>query len=221
MRLGVVAEGPSDFLVIEAVVRRLDPSVELELIQPGTTLVSGYPNGWRGVQAWCEENGPRLEAVMRGVKGRELDGLLIHTDCSMAHNVAARRPCPPCRDTVDALRAVVAGWLARKHLPGWIAIVTPAQMTDAWIVAALDDPPYEGLPDIECDLGAEDELARRRLLRRRDGQIKKPRVRYERLVASMIARWEAVRASCTIAALFEGEARGLLAVIASGGGATI
>lgn len=217
MRVGVVAEGPSDFYAIEAVVQHVDASVELELIQPETTLQSGYPNGWRGVRAWCQENGFRLETIMGGVRGRELDALVVQVDCSMAHNVGARRPCPPAKATADALRHEVLGWLGRAPLPGWIVLATPAQMTETWIVAALS-PPYGSVGPIECDLGVEMELVRRHYLRRRCGEVKKPAGRYLPLVNKMIGRWDVVKRACGEASRFDEEARRTLAAVAAGGG---
>ena len=74
LRVGIVAEGPSDWLVLEEVMKTVHPPKSNSCsLQPG--LRRSFPalgNGWRGVKAWCEENGPRLESIMTGVPGRPL-----------------------------------------------------------------------------------------------------------------------------------------------------
>src|SRR5258706_9866941 len=95
LRFGLVAEGPSDWITLEAFVRRLIVDAEFERIQPDLTPTNRSPYGWKGVRAWCREFGPVLHQFMGGVTGRRIDILIIHSDCSMAHNESADRPCPP------------------------------------------------------------------------------------------------------------------------------
>lgn len=198
MRVGIVAEGKSDFMVIEAVLKGIDPTIEPQRIWPDFT-VDGRPHGygWRGVKAWCVENGPRLETFMRGVRGREIDLLVVHVDCSMADKVGAHRPCPPASDTADALCAVVLGdWLNREPSPLFLIVATPAQASDAWVVAALS-PPFARIHEIECLPSPESELVRRRLLRRgSDGDVKKSASKYEPLAMNITDALDTVRAAC-------------------------
>src|SRR3990167_6000361 len=96
MHFGLVTEGKSEWLVFEAVIRaHFDHAARFTRIRPDLTLTTGSPHGWRGVKHWCQENRTRLAAVLRGVVGSEIDVLVVHVDCSMAHNVGALRPCPP------------------------------------------------------------------------------------------------------------------------------
>lgn len=221
MRIGVVAEGVTDFMVIEEVLRLIDPSIEAQRLQPDTTLMSGRPNGWRGVRAWCNENGPRVRALLRGVKGQELDGLVVHVDCSMAGNVGAQRPCPPANATASALRPVVVGWLGINPLPPWLVLALPSQTSATWLVAALA-PPYTPPRGriLECDLRAEDELPRRRELgvKVKNGAVKSPARCYPPLVQAMGAAWAGVKAACGQAAQFEADLRGAVAAVLAGNG---
>lgn len=131
IRVGIVAEGPSDWYVLEAVMRTMSADLEFEHLQPDITLTNPR-NGWRGVKAWCEENGPRLELLMTGVVGRPLHLLVIHADCSMADKVGAGRPCPPAVDTARALRGVIGStWLRRLPMPMFVIIACPAQSHEA------------------------------------------------------------------------------------------
>lgn len=174
MRIGIVAEGPSDCAVLEVLIRATLPGTDIERIRPDMTLESHSPHGWRGVRAWCQENGQQLTLLMTGVIDRKLDAIVVHADCSMLHNVDENEyECPPAQTAADALRLIIArDWLQRHPLPPTVVVVTPAQQTDAWIVAALD-PPYANLASIECEDGIDSELVRRRLLRRKEGEVKK------------------------------------------------
>ena len=217
VRFAVVTEGPSDLLVLRGVIQRLVPSAVVVPVHPEVPL-DAYPEfraaaggshhgtGWRGVQAWCQEYGSTLEVFMAAVAGDEYDALVIHTDASMADKVGAERDCPPARSTTDALRAVItASWLARQRLPATVILATPSKSTDAWVVSALPTPPA----DVECDKGIEDVLVRRRLLRRRNSEIKKPRKAYERLAREVARRWTEVQARCTEARRFGADVEAL------------
>lgn len=133
----------------------------------------------------------------------------------MAHNVHGLLPCPPARDTADALRRVVAqGWLGRSSLPDFVVLATPSRSTDTWIVASLE-PPYSGNQPLECDDGAEGELVRRRLLRRRDGEVKKPEAKYRPLAEEMARKLDHVCSLCSEAERFREEFANALARMVS------
>jgi hypothetical protein len=205
LRVGIVAEGKSDWLVLEAVMKSVHPDMEFERLRPDMTLASRSPHGWRGVRAWCQENGSRLEVLMRGVLGRPLHLLVVHADCSMAHNESVNLPCPPARATADALREVITrSWLGSESLPRFVILATPSRTVDSWVVAALD-PPYEGKVPLECDERVERELVARGLLRAKNGEVKKPEARYGPLVQGMVQKLERVRTSCPEGERFRSE----------------
>ena len=210
VRFAVVTEGPSDLLVFRGVLQKLVPDAVVVPVHPEVPLAA-YPEfhaaaggahrgtGWRGVEAWCLEYGPTLELFMSAVAGDEYDVLVIHVDASMADKVGAEHPCPPPDATTNALRAVITGaWLTRERLPAGVVLVTPSKSTDAWVVSALPNPPA----GLECDKAIEEVLVRRRLLRRRDGEVKKPRAAYERLARDVARRWTLVRGRCSEAERF-------------------
>jgi len=197
IRVGIVAEGVSDWLVLEAVMRQVHPDIEFQRLQPEYTLVSKIGYGWRGVKAWCEEYGSRLEEIMKGVVGKPLHLLVIHADCSMADKVGVERNCPPASDTGDALLEVVSqSWLRWNQSADFVVIATPSKSSDAWVVASLD-PVYANLPDLECDHEAEVELTRRRLLRLKNGQVKKSATAYAPLAAKVGERLDHVCSCCS------------------------
>lgn len=175
MIVGLVAEGPSDHIILEGIVRAVLGDVECRYIHPEETLESRERgSGWKGVRRWCREHADGLPAFLSAITPR-IDLLVVHLDCSMAHNVGGDFPCPPARDRARRLEAVLAEWLAVEPRPGWLLFATPSWTSEAWLAAALP-PPQRHMAEPECD-DPEVELYRRRMLRRdsRSGAIKKPK----------------------------------------------
>jgi hypothetical protein len=211
LRVGIVAEGPSDWLVLEEVMKSVHPDLEFVRLQPNRTLSPGFSQGWRGVKAWCETNGSRLELIMASASARPIHILAIHADCSMADKANAEHPCPPASDTAVALAKVIEkDWLGRDPRPAFVVIATPSQSSDAWVVATLD-PPCANLTEIECDKAVEDEFVRRKLLRRRVGQVKKQEKIYAPIAARINQAIETVCTHCPQAEVFRSNFRDAVA----------
>jgi len=88
----IVCEGPTDFHVIDAVLRELTPmDYTRTMIQPESAEFAG-------------------EAVAE--TGRGWKGAIIHVDADIATDseVDCARPCPPASDTTDRVRDIVLGW---------------------------------------------------------------------------------------------------------------
>jgi hypothetical protein len=219
LRVGIIAEGKSEWFLLEEMMRAIHADIEFQRLRPEIPAFSGGPAvGWRGVKAWCREFGSRLETFMTGVEGKRLDLLVIHADCSMAHHEGVARPCPPAADTADALRQVViTQWLGLPTQPPFIILTHPSKYTDAWVVATLE-PPYKKLASIECEIAAENELVARGLLRKKQGEVKKPEREYLPLARQAAQRMEVLCQHCTQAARFVDEFR--TAVVAAGGRAS-
>ncbi len=205
-RIGIIAEGRSDWDMIEGITNSLFPDLDFVEICPDYDNPERKPNkpfGWRGVKAWCEENGQLLDILMKGVKGKELDILIIHIDASMADKVINPLPaCPRARQTTDPLRdIIITQWLNYAILPDYVVLVTPSKMTDTWIVATLNPNTI----NIECDLTVENVLVGRGLLRKKGGKVKKPSHRYLPLVKRVVQNITQVRIDCTEADRFINE----------------
>jgi hypothetical protein len=202
-RIGLVAEGPTEFAFLEALVDIAYPGSEVRQIHPDATLVSAFGNGWKGVRAWCRENGSKLTTLMTGIEGDELDVLVVHADCSMAHNVDAARPCPPASDTAAALQAVILhDWLTLGALPDFIVFMTPAQTTDTWLFVGAGYGNDGGFDPIECSDAIEGELARLRHYRWKKGEVRKTRRAAEHLATATAPTWDSVVARCAEAERF-------------------
>lgn len=212
LRVGIVAEGNTDWIVLEEVMKTVHADIESFRLHPNLTLNSYLGQGWRGVQAWCVENGPQLELLMNADPSRPLHVLVVHADCSMADKVGEERLCPPASETAQALTKVIeTEWLCRDPRPEFVLIATPSKSSDAWVVAALD-PPYANLSDVECDFLVEREFRRRKLLERKsDGGVRKQPWRYAPIAARIGPAIETVCTHCPQAEAFRSSFRNAVA----------
>jgi hypothetical protein len=202
LRVGLVAEGRSDFLVLEQVMKKVQANIECVEVHPNHIPILGLGNGWKGVRGWCRRYGAQLELFMSGFADKPLHILVIHADCSMADKEGAEHPCPAASTTATALVEVITKtWLNRHPLPDFVVIATPSKSSDAWVIATFD-PPYSNLVDLECDKGAEDEFVRRKLLKRKDGKPKKHIPTYRRLAERIDTGIDLVYAHCPQAEAF-------------------
>jgi hypothetical protein len=211
LRIAVVSEGPSDYLVLRSVIAKILPGAEVVPVHPEVPIAA-YPEyrrasgtasrgtGWLGVKAWCVEySGYYLELFLSAVVGEEFDGLIVHLDASMAGNVDIDMACPPASATTDPLRKVVIeGWFGFSSQPSFLVLVTPSKSTDAWVLAALEP----GHPDLECDIAIENALVKLGKLRKSHGRVRKPRDRYEALARVVGVQLSQVRGLCSEAERF-------------------
>lgn len=175
LRIALVAEGPTDGLVIEAVLRVVLSSRPFILtqLQPEMSEAFGHAGefggGWPGVYKWC------VDAALQG-SGRlsangmvnKFDLLIIHIDADVASlsysngNISPKpcdsplpcvHPCPPAADTVNALRQVLLSWCGEGSLPSKTVLCIPSKSTEAWVAAALfpeDTMVKRSKPPFEC-----------------------------------------------------------------------
>lgn len=197
MRVAIVAEGPSDLILLERLVREIHPSSEVVRVQPEATLGS-FGSGWTGVRAWCNEFRDSLEDFLTLDDERPIDRLIVHVDCSMAHNVNAQRPCPPASTTADALRDVVLrDWLQLQAQPEWLILATPSTSTDTWLAAAIDPEFDEHLECVAADRIEGRLIARRVFRRKTNGRVAKPPRLYDAAVGDVVARLGELRSRCS------------------------
>jgi hypothetical protein len=161
LRIALVAEGITDYVVIDAAVSAMlaEQSYDLKLLQPEESVAFvGQGNagllggGWKGVYRWCKQ------AVERG-GGRISDDplflgydiLILHLDADVAAEDPAsdkinpipelagmlpcEQPCPPASKTTDCLRGVMLNWIGETTIPPRTVLCTPSKNTEAWIVA--------------------------------------------------------------------------------------
>ena len=228
MNIGTVVEGETDYLLLEAIILELFPTARLLPIQP----TEPGKGGWRDVQKWCQETwqrpGASLDQIISGQTGPKLDLLIIHVDADIARqsdsdlqkNVTSPitdvlQPCPPSVETVDKLKQVVARWLNfanLNELPKEVVLAIPSQDSENWLFAALfPDDDFCHQPDYEC---LHPSNSRKhpaylltlkkygKVLRRKDGKIKKSKSRYKQVLSEVAKNWDKVCHICSQAQVF-------------------
>ena len=220
MRIALVAEGPTDYELIQAALMAILPQpFVLTQLQPEATQPQ-MGGGWSGVLKWCEATGRRHAGSLDAdpLLG-DVDLLIIHLDVDVAGSsydqcgpavqaMAAHKgwaalpcvqPCPPVEDSIAPLTLAIRSWLAPAQAGQKTVLCLPAQSTGAWLAAATLPAGHALLagtqcnPDLEARLG---QLAK--------GQKIKKTVRDYRAFASRVVdNWTAVKALCGQAQAFE------------------
>ncbi len=217
-RIALVAEGPTDFIVIEAALKAiLQCSFVLNPLQPEPTRPD-MGGGWGGVFKWCQE------FRQRGLANMEADPTLSHFDLIIVHldaDVADKRyadcgdavvqaalglqplpcaqPCPPPFNTVAALETVMLSWLGIPANGPKSLFCIPSKATEAWLSVATLPVNHTLLTNLECSLDIEAKLA---------GLPKAQKIRktvreYRNRAETVTSQWAQVKAHCTQAALFD------------------
>lgn len=219
LRIALVAEGPTDAIVIEAALKAvLGQPFVLTLLQPEPTQPR-LGTGWGGVLRWAmdfaERGYPRLEAdpTLPG-----FDLFVLHADADVADctyadlgpsvaTLAAENawpalpnsfPCPPAGDSAFFVRDCLLSW-ARLQAPGPKTILcVPSKAVDAWLAAAVFVEDHPLLEDLECNPKLAGQLAALPMSQR----IRKTARTYRASESKVTARWETVRQRCTQAERF-------------------
>ena len=219
IRVALIAEGPTDAIVIEAALKALlsRPFIMTRL-QPEPTR-SKLGTGWGGVLRWC------LEFATRGHASLEDDPTLpgfdlfvVHVDADVADGsygdisseiaaVATERrwpvlpasvPCPPPTGSADVVRACLLSWAGLQALGPRTVFCVPSKAIDVWLVAAVYDDGHALLTGLECNLNVEGQLA----ALPRGQRIKKTRREYLTHEKSVTNAWSVVRQRCSQAERF-------------------
>lgn len=159
-RIAVVAEGPTDFVVINSIFQNYlgDRSYDMKLLQPEESVAFMTPpsfgergGGWAGVFKWCQQ------AILRSSKDFATDILfqtydlfILHVDVDVAHStysdaninceandLPCNLDCPDSMNTVLALEQVILRWLNLSKRFEKLIICLPSKSMDNWVVAAL------------------------------------------------------------------------------------
>ena len=148
VRVAVAVEGPTDAIVLEAILMAVVPGGEfvLQTLQPEGSAAFGAASfgrtgaGWAGVYRWSRQ------AVTEGggsASGSSVlsnhDVVIVQVDADVASETYANgnirdaphddlpceEPCPPPHHTTDALRDVLLNWLGERECPRRIVLCTP------------------------------------------------------------------------------------------------
>lgn len=82
--IGIVGEGPTDYMVIRAVIDHITGEMnEYKRLQPEPDMAGRFGNGWKGVWRWCETTSNILDKVFHEVTP-QLDLLVIQMDADVS-----------------------------------------------------------------------------------------------------------------------------------------
>lgn len=230
VRVAAAVEGPTDEIVLEAILKCIMGSVEfdLQILQPerssafGSVSPSRTGLGWGGVYRWCRQS---AEEGGGSVSGSwvlsDFDLLIVHVDADVARmtyasagiryvprqNLPCNRPCPPPCATTNALRAVILGWLGVRRCPNQVVLCTPSMDMDAWVIATvLPHNPQVARGNWECHRNP----ARQLRALPQNQRFRKSKGDYQAKQNNMTNGWPNVLATLTEANRFDNEFRAAL-----------
>lgn len=217
-RIALVAEGPTDFIVIEAALKAvLQRPFVLNQLQPEPTRPE-IGAGWCGVFKWCQEFRQR-GAVSIGSDPTlsHFDLVIVHLDADVAgksyadcgnavahaanglQTLPCPQPCPPVSGAVAALNTVLLSWLGMPAIGPKSLFCIPSKASEAWLASAVLPANHALLAGLECNPNLETRLAQ---LPKAQKIRKSPR-KYRSLAGQITSQWAQVKAHCTQAVSFD------------------
>jgi hypothetical protein len=231
VRVAFVMEGPTDYVVLRAVVRALLNGRDFEPTNIWPELDENLrpktEGGWGAVYKWCRQVLEQAEGPAReNPVFAQNDVVVIQVDADVARmnyrdygikdapddelaRETCEKDCPPPSATTDALRAVMLGWLNETSVPPGAVLCTPSKSIETWVLVALfpeDDSAKE--PNIECRWDGEGRLRRYGLIKSGQKLIDKYRTNEKGIQDA----WSSVREKCSEAERFSTDFLALLPV---------
>ena len=182
-RIGIVVEGTTDRIIIEAALNSIfqDRSYTTIQLQPEQSFNHGgfgpIGSGWGGVYRWCRQVVKMGFDISENPSLKRFDIIIIHLDADVAekkysdanienpvyNDLPCALPCPPAENTVINLEKVLKRWLnlnEKKINP--LVVCIPSKCIESWLVAAFYGKNDSGiLIDIECNSNIENYLAQK------------------------------------------------------------
>jgi hypothetical protein len=210
IRVAVVAEGPTDAIVIQSALQTIfeDRSFVLTQLQPEGSIAFGeFGGGWAGVYRWCKQSRQRGHGR---VSNDELvfssyDLLVVHVDAEIAaedygnagitredkdKDFPGLQPCPPASATSDSVRKLLLDWCGETAPTVKVVLCVPCMNMETWVVACLfpDDAAVMGPPPWECHQNPGSRLAQQPVKFR----IRKSQADYRNMSAGLTERWPSI-----------------------------
>ena len=219
LRIGLVAEGPLDAIVIKAALDAFLPPYTLSTLQPESTNPR-FGGGWGGVLKWCHEVRKRNPGSLTDDPLlANIDVLILHLDGDVAYGsysdcgslpagdhgwrpLPCSSPCPPAKDTCDNVAQTLRSWLGTVDPGNRTVFCVPAMSGGAWLAAAILPAGHRllsGCP--ECELELEDSLGSLK----KSHRIKKCKKDYDAHAKYVTDKWVDVRSMCSQAERFQSD----------------
>lgn len=237
LRVAAVVEGPTDAIVLQAILRALlpgDTELVFQTLQPEGSVALGAASfgskggGWAGVYRSSRQSADEGGGSVSGSSVlSHHDLLIVHVDADVAGNTYAdgrihdapredlpcEEPCPPPANTTNALRTVVLNWLGEHECPSRLVLCMPSKSTEAWVLAAMW-PENDMVRRCDWECRADPEVQFKRLPKGR--RFKKRQDDYRRIASKLTKAWPSVSTSLTEAARFESEFLAAIGALATG-----
>jgi hypothetical protein len=182
MRVGIICEGSTDFVIIEALALELLPADECVQLHPDFDKLqsTGDPShapGWQGVRKFLRTSGPALALSI-------FDVIVIQVDASIRKleelGLMRSKEAADAPESLEVLYEHVESW-APEGLPESAIITLPREELEAWLVAA-----HTHLKDVEALEAPAGELAARGVIGKRRGKPDKNAAAYRTLAESVV-----------------------------------
>lgn len=230
LRIALVAEGPTDAVVIEAALRSMlgVRSFVLKQVFPEDSSAFGsMGTGWVGVYKWCHAAATRGTGSLSGDQlifgAGNYDLLLLHLDSDVAGYgyadgslvplptdgvLPCAKVCPPPADTTNELRRVLLSWCGETATPPKTVVCMPSKSTEAWVVASLFQNDQAIAQGIECYANPESRLGQQPAAVR----IRKKKRDYQSRAAELEQAWPQIAAPAALGEAFRFQTEFLAAV---------
>ncbi len=228
LRIALVAEGPTDGIVIEACLRSMLQTrafVIHQIFPEGSAAFGPLGAGWGGVYRWCHQSVSRGNGHLRddSLVFQRFDLLILQLDADVAAcnyqddsitptasdgAIPCEQHCPPPSATTDALRTVLLSWCGETAIPAKTVICMPSKSTEAWVVAALF-PEDKAIADgIECYPAPENRLGQQK----KQHRIRKCQRDYRARATEIETAWPRLATSDALAEAYRFQVEFLAAV---------
>ena len=223
IRIALVAEGPTDRIVLESALTSMlaGRSFILKQLQPEDSLPFGEAGtGWVGVYRWCQKTVARANGALRkDILYFSYDILILQLDADVAEkrysdgniseivqDLPCVQACPPPTATTNALRKILLRWAGESVTPPKTVLCSPSKSMEAWVVAALFPDDAAVASGIECHNNADARLGQQPLAQR----IRKRQQDYTEKSEQLKSAWPRLVANLEEPARFQSD---LLAII--------
>lgn len=170
LRVALVAEGPTDGIVVGAALTAIlgDRPYVLTQLQPeGSVVFGSIGPGWVGAYRWCKQSASRGAGRLSGdtMVFQNFDILILHCDADVADKSYAHgsitpddddgalpcaQSCPPVEATTNRLRRVMLSWCGETVPPANTVLCVPSKNSEAWVLATLFPGDSAVRPGLEC-----------------------------------------------------------------------
>lgn len=142
MRVGIVCEGRTDFILLEQVALAVFGPCVIDPLQPLRDQLDPHQwdrAGWTLVRQWCAGRGADGIADEMALGG--IDALVVQVD----GDLCGRDGLPAERAAL--CRVIRREWMGADAVPAGVVICIPAMSTDTWLAAALAADPAPAMED--------------------------------------------------------------------------